>query len=40
VIGVLWHAGSPDKEQPFFDALLKGFNDLGYVEGQNIRFGA
>jgi putative ABC transport system substrate-binding protein len=37
VIGVLWHAGSPDEEQPFFDALQKGFNDLGYVEGQNIR---
>jgi putative ABC transport system substrate-binding protein len=36
-IGVLWHAGSPDEEQPFFDALKKGFSDLGYVEGQNIR---
>lgn len=37
VIGVLWHAGSPDEEQPFFDALRKGFSELGYVEGQNIR---
>jgi putative ABC transport system substrate-binding protein len=36
LIGVLWHSGSPDEEQPFFSALLKGFNDLGYVEGQNI----
>jgi putative ABC transport system substrate-binding protein len=36
VIGVLWHAGSPDEEQPFFDALNKGFSELGYVEGQNI----
>jgi putative ABC transport system substrate-binding protein len=36
-IGVLWHAGSPDEEQPFFDALKKGFSELGYVEGQNIR---
>jgi hypothetical protein len=37
VIGVLWHAGSPDEEQPFFGALNKGFSDLGYVDGQNIR---
>jgi putative ABC transport system substrate-binding protein len=36
-IGVLWHAGSPEEEQPFFSALQKGFSDLGYVEGQNIR---
>jgi len=37
VIGVLWHAGSPEEEQPFFDALNRGFSDLGYIEGQNIR---
>ena len=35
-IGVLWHAGSANEEQPFFDALRKSFADLGYVEGQNI----
>jgi putative ABC transport system substrate-binding protein len=35
-IGVLWHAGSPDEEQPFFGALQKGFSDLGYAEGENI----
>jgi putative ABC transport system substrate-binding protein len=35
-VGVLWHAGSPDEEQPFFGALQKGFSDLGYVEGQNM----
>jgi putative ABC transport system substrate-binding protein len=34
---VLWHAGSPDEEQPFFGALQQGFKDLGYIEGQNIR---
>ncbi|MGA7995259.1 MAG: ABC transporter substrate binding protein [Bradyrhizobium sp.] len=38
VIGVLWHAGSPSDEQPYFDALVRGFRDLGYTEGQNIRF--
>lgn len=38
VIGVLWHAGSPSDEQPYFDALVRGFRDLGYAEGQNIRF--
>ncbi len=37
-IGVLWHAASPNEEQPYFDALIKGFEDLGYVEGRNIRF--
>ncbi|SEE89184.1 putative ABC transport system substrate-binding protein [Rhizobiales bacterium GAS191] len=36
-VGVLWHAGSPEEEQPFFGALREGFKDLGYVEGQNIR---
>jgi putative ABC transport system substrate-binding protein len=36
-IGVLWHAGNPEEEQPFFGALQKGFNELGYFEGQNIR---
>jgi putative ABC transport system substrate-binding protein len=36
VIGVLWHAGSPEEEAPFFGALQQGFKDLGYVEGQNI----
>jgi putative tryptophan/tyrosine transport system substrate-binding protein len=38
VIGVLWHAGSPGDEQPYFDALVRGFRDLGYAEGQSIRF--
>ena len=37
-IGVLWHASSPSEEQPYFDALLQGFKELGYVEGHNIRF--
>ena len=37
-VGVLWHAGNPSEEQPYFDALIRGFKDLGYVEGRNIRF--
>jgi len=37
-IGVLWHAGSANEEQPYFDALIRGFKDLGYVEGRNIKF--
>jgi putative tryptophan/tyrosine transport system substrate-binding protein len=35
-IGVLWHAGSATAEAPFFDALVEGFRDLGYVEGRII----
>ena len=38
VVGVLWHAGSANDEQPYFDALARGFRELGYGEGQNIRF--
>jgi hypothetical protein len=26
-IGVLWHAGSPNEEQPYFDALIQGFKE-------------
>src|SRR5512132_3693521 len=37
-VGVLWHAGSPQEEQPYFDALLQGFKDAGYIEGRNVRF--
>ena len=33
-VGVLWHAGSAEQEQPYFGALLEGFKDLGYVEGK------
>jgi putative tryptophan/tyrosine transport system substrate-binding protein len=36
-VGVLWHAGSADEEQPYFGALNRGFKDLGYVEGQTIK---
>jgi putative ABC transport system substrate-binding protein len=35
-IGVLWHAGSAEEEASNFTALVKGFSDLGYIEGGNI----
>jgi putative ABC transport system substrate-binding protein len=36
-VGVLWHAGNPEGEQPYFDALIQGFGDLGYVDGRTIK---
>jgi putative tryptophan/tyrosine transport system substrate-binding protein len=33
-IGVLWHAASPDAQGSSFRSLVKGFADLGYVEGR------
>jgi putative tryptophan/tyrosine transport system substrate-binding protein len=38
VVGVLWHAGSAEEEGAYFEALLQGFSDLGYIAGRNIRF--
>ena len=35
-VGVLWHAGSAEEEGSNFRALVKGFADLGYVEGRSI----
>ena len=37
-IGVLWHAGSAEEEGAYYTGLRQGFQDLGYVEGRNIRF--
>jgi hypothetical protein len=36
IIGVLWHAGSAEEEGSNFKALVKGFRDLGYIEGRNV----
>jgi hypothetical protein len=33
-VGVLWHAGSAEKEEVYLSALRKGFSDLGYIEGK------
>ena len=35
-IGVLWHAGSAEEEQPFFGAFIEGLAELGYIDGRNI----
>lgn len=37
-IGVLWHAGSAEEEEPYFRALIEGFGALGYIDGRNIQF--
>jgi len=37
VVGVLWHAGNAEEEDVYLSVLRKAFNDLGYVEGKNIR---
>jgi putative tryptophan/tyrosine transport system substrate-binding protein len=36
-VGYLWHAGSPQEEVPYFEALLEGFARLGYVDRRNIK---
>src|ERR1051325_1942774 len=38
VVGVLWHAGSREEEGEYFVSLLKGFRDVGYIEGRNVAF--
>jgi putative ABC transport system substrate-binding protein len=37
VVGVLWHAGNAEEEDVYLSVLRKAFNDLGYIEGKNIR---
>jgi putative tryptophan/tyrosine transport system substrate-binding protein len=38
VVGVLWHAGSPQEEDVYLSVLVKAFHDLGYDEGKNVHF--
>jgi hypothetical protein len=33
IIGVLWHAGTQEDEGEYFDSLVQGFRDFGYIEG-------
>jgi putative ABC transport system substrate-binding protein len=35
-IGVLWHAANIEEETPYYQSLVEGFRNLGYVDGQNI----
>jgi putative tryptophan/tyrosine transport system substrate-binding protein len=37
-IGMLWHAGSAEEEGNYFIALMKGFGDLGYIDGKTAHF--
>jgi putative ABC transport system substrate-binding protein len=37
VVGVLWHAGSAEEEDVYLSVLVKAFNELGYIDGKNIR---
>jgi ABC-type uncharacterized transport system substrate-binding protein len=36
-VGVLWHGGSAEEEQLYLNVVVQAFNDLGYVDGKNIR---
>ena len=35
-IGVLWHAANIEEETPYFQSLIEGFSNLGYIDGRNI----
>jgi putative ABC transport system substrate-binding protein len=35
-IGVLWHAANIEEETPYYQSLLEGFRQLGYVEDRSI----
>jgi ABC-type uncharacterized transport system substrate-binding protein len=37
VVGYLWHAGSAKEEQPYYGAIIEGFAQLGYTDGQTIK---
>jgi putative ABC transport system substrate-binding protein len=37
-IGMLWHAGSAEEEGNYFKSLMRGFADLGYVDGKTALF--
>jgi ABC-type uncharacterized transport system substrate-binding protein len=35
-VGVLWHAANLEEETPYYQSLVEGFRQLGYVDGQSI----
>ena len=35
-VGMLWHAGNAEEEGSYFDSLMQGFADLGYVDRRTI----
>jgi putative tryptophan/tyrosine transport system substrate-binding protein len=38
VVGILWHAGSPEEEGILYRSMKDGFAALGYVDGKNVTF--
>jgi putative tryptophan/tyrosine transport system substrate-binding protein len=38
LIGILWHAGNAEEEEPFRSPLREGFTALGYAEDSTVRF--
>jgi putative ABC transport system substrate-binding protein len=36
-VGILWHAASAEEEDVYLSVLIRAFNELGYMEGKNIR---
>ena len=35
-VGVLWHAANIEEETPYYQSLLEGFRQLGYVDERTI----
>jgi putative ABC transport system substrate-binding protein len=35
-VAYLWHAGTPEEEEPYYSALREGFARLGYREGRTL----
>jgi putative tryptophan/tyrosine transport system substrate-binding protein len=35
-VGVLWHAANIEEETPYFQSLIEGFGNLGYIDGRNL----
>jgi putative ABC transport system substrate-binding protein len=35
-IGILWHAANIEEETPYYQSLIEGFGNLGYLDGRNI----
>src|SRR5262245_58233419 len=35
-VGVLWHAANIEEGTPYFQSLIEGFRNVGYVDGHNI----
>jgi putative ABC transport system substrate-binding protein len=35
-VGVLWHAGSAEEEEPYLIALRQALNGLGYIDGRTV----